>query len=222
MKTVKLGANIGARIDDVQIGGDLPDEIVHEINEALLEHEVVFFRGQHHVDEKVQYAFAERLGIPTTPHPTVRSRGTRTLAIDSTYDKADSWHTDVTFVDRVPKASILRAVHLPPYGGTTTWASATAGYEQLPPAMKALAESLWAVHTNIYDYAATAAEKSVTSTAERYRAEFRSEYFEVEHPVVRVHPETGKRAILLGHFAKSFPASPPRSSAHSSSCCRTG
>ena len=205
MKTVKLGANIGARIDDVRIGGDLPDEIVHEINEALLEHEVVFFRGQHHVDEKVQYAFAERLGIPTTPHPTVRSRGTRTLAIDSTYDKADSWHTDVTFVDRVPKASILRAVHLPPYGGTTTWASATAGYEQLPPAMKALAESLWAVHTNIYDYAATAAEKSVTSTAERYRAEFRSEYFEVEHPVVRVHPETGKRAILLGHFAKSFP-----------------
>ncbi|MBY6680577.1 TauD/TfdA family dioxygenase [Rhodococcus sp. BP-316] len=205
MKTVKLGANIGARIDDVRIGGDLPDEIVHEINEALLEHEVVFFRGQHHVDEMVQYAFAERLGIPTTPHPTVRSRGTRTLAIDSTYDKADSWHTDVTFVDRVPKASILRAVHLPPYGGTTTWASATAGYEQLPPAMKALAESLWAVHTNIYDYAATAAEKSVTSTAERYRAEFRSEYFEVEHPVVRVHPETGKRAILLGHFAKSFP-----------------
>jgi alpha-ketoglutarate-dependent taurine dioxygenase len=204
MKTVKLGANIGARIDDVRLGGDLPSHVVADINDALLEHEVVFFRGQHHVDEKVQYAFAERLGIPTTPHPTVRSRGTRTLAIDSTYDKADSWHTDVTFVDRIPKASILRAVTLPAYGGTTTWASTTAAYEQLPPAIAALADSLWAVHTNVYDYAAVAAEKSVSSTAQRYREEFRSEYFETEHPVVRVHPETGKRSIVLGHFAKSF------------------
>ncbi|MGB3772604.1 MAG: TauD/TfdA family dioxygenase [Rhodococcus sp. (in: high G+C Gram-positive bacteria)] len=205
MRTVKLGANIGARIDDVQLGADLSDDVVSEINDALLEHEVVFFRGQYHVDEDVQYAFAERLGVPTTPHPTVRSRGVRSLAIDSTYDKADSWHTDVTFVDRVPKASILRAVTLPPYGGTTAWASTTAAYEQMTPALRALVESLWAVHTNVFDYSAAAAEKAVSAAAEDYRAEFRSEYFEVTHPVVRVHPETGKRSILLGHFAKSFP-----------------
>lgn len=204
MRTVKLGANIGARIDGVDLGGDLPDDVVSAVHDALLEHEVVFFRGQHHLDDEQQYAFAERLGIPTTAHPTVRSRGTRTLAIDSKYDKANSWHTDVTFVDRVPKASILRAVTLPPYGGTTTWASTTSAYEQLAPPLKALADSLWAVHTNQFDYAATAAENAVSSTARKYREEFRSEYFEVQHPVVRVHPETGKRSIVLGHFAKSF------------------
>ncbi len=204
MEIVKLGANIGARIDGVTVAGDLPDDVVAAVYDALLEHEVVFFRDQHHVDEQVQYAFAERLGVPTTPHPTVRSRGVRTLAIDSTYDKANSWHTDVTFVDRIPKASILRPVALPPYGGTTTWASTTAAYEQMPPALQALADSLWAVHTNVFDYAATATEKAISPEAARYRQEFRSEYFEVSHPVVRVHPETGKRSLVLGHFAKSF------------------
>ena len=76
------------------------------------------------------------------------------LPIDSRYDKANSWHTDVTFVDRIPKASLLRAVTLPSYGGTTTWASTEAAYDQLPAPLRALAENLWAVHTNQYDYAA--------------------------------------------------------------------
>lgn len=78
------------------------------------------------------------------------SRGTRLLPIDSRYDKANSWHTDVTFVDRIPKASLLRAVTLPHYGGTTTWASTEAAYDQLPAPLRALAESLWAVHTNAW------------------------------------------------------------------------
>ena len=81
------------------------------------------------------------------------SRGARLLPIDSRYDKANSWHTDVTFVDRIPKASLLRAVTLPAYGGTTTWASTEAAYDQLPAPLRALAENLWAVHTNQYDYA---------------------------------------------------------------------
>ena len=59
----------------------------------------------------------------------------------------------MTFVDRIPKASLLRAVTLPAYGGTTTWASTEAAYDQLPAPLRALAESLWAVHTNQYDYA---------------------------------------------------------------------
>ncbi|MGU3436545.1 TauD/TfdA dioxygenase family protein [Actinomycetes bacterium M1A6_2h] len=204
LSVVKLGANIGARIDGVTLGGRLDAFTVRSINDALLEHKVVFFRDQHHLDEESQYEFAGLLGTPTTAHPTVTSRGNRALAIDSEYDRADSWHTDVTFVDRIPKASVLRAVTLPAYGGTTAWASATAAYEQLPAPLKALADNLWAVHTNIYDYGATAAEQSVSSKAEKYRNEFRAQYFETEHPVVRVHPETGERAILLGHFARSL------------------
>lgn len=119
---VKLGANIGARIDGVRLAGHLDPGTVASINDALLEHKVIFFRNQHDLDDDGQLAFAHRLGTPTTAHPTL-SEGASVLPIDSRYDKANSWHTDVTFVDRIPKASLLRAVSLPAYGGTTTWAS---------------------------------------------------------------------------------------------------
>jgi taurine dioxygenase len=206
LRVVKLGANIGARIEGVEIGGGLDLSTVGRINEALLEHKVIFFRGQHHLDDDGQLAFARLLGTPTTAHPTVTSRGHRILPIDSRYDKANSWHTDVTFVDRIPKASLLRAVTLPEYGGTTTWASTEVAYDRLPTALRALVENLWAVHTNQFDYAADfdGRREALAATEREYREEFVSEYFEVEHPVVRVHPETGRKVLLLGHFVKQF------------------
>ncbi|MBC2639440.1 MULTISPECIES: TauD/TfdA family dioxygenase [unclassified Rhodococcus (in: high G+C Gram-positive bacteria)] len=201
---VKLGAHIGARIDGVRLGGHLDPATVSLIRQALLDHKVIFFRGQDHLTDDSQYEFAELLGSPTTAHPTVTSRGTKILPIDSDYGKANSWHTDVTFVDRIPKASILRAVKLPTYGGSTTWASGVAAYNALPEPLKVLADNLWATHTNVYDYAATSAERAQDEKATEYRAEFQSTYFETEHPVVRVHPETGERTLLLGHFIKSL------------------
>ncbi|ABG93890.1 MULTISPECIES: TauD/TfdA family dioxygenase [Rhodococcus] len=201
---VKLGAHIGARIDGVRLGGNLDPATVSLIRQALLEHKVIFFRGQEHLTDDSQYEFAELLGSPTTAHPTVTSRGTKVLPIDSDYGKANSWHTDVTFVDRIPKASILRAVQLPTYGGSTTWASGVAAYNALPEPLKVLADNLWATHTNVYDYAATSAERTQDEKSKEYRAEFQSTYFETEHPVVRVHPETGERTLLLGHFVKSL------------------
>lgn len=206
VNVVKLGAHIGARIDGVRLAGDLEEAAVGAIHDALLEHKVLFFRGQHHLDEDGQAAFAARLGVPTRSHPTITSRGTRVLPIDSRFDKANSWHTDVTFVDRIPKASLLRAITLPSYGGTTTWASTEAAYEQLPDALRALTENLWAVHTNTYDYVRFDGYGDVPSSDEerQYREEFESLYFETEHPVVRVHPETGRRVLLLGHFVKRF------------------
>jgi len=201
MQVVKLGAHIGARIDGVDIAGDLDSSTATAINTALLEHKVIFFREQHDLDDEGQLAFARLLGTPTTAHPTVTSRGNRLLPIDSRYDKADSWHTDVTFVDRIPKASLLRAVTLPSYGGTTTWASTEATYDQLPAPLRALAENLWAVHTNLYDYASP---RDFTSEERQYRDEFVSDYYETEHPVVRIHPETGRRVLLLGQFVKRF------------------
>jgi alpha-ketoglutarate-dependent sulfate ester dioxygenase len=202
---VKLGAHIGARIDGVDLASNPDAETVLAINNALLEHKVIFFRNQHDLDDDSQLAFAGRLGTPTTAHPTL-SRGASVLPIDSRYDKANSWHTDVTFVDRVPKASLLRAVTLPSYGGTTTWASTEAAYEQLPAPLRALTENLWAVHTNTYDYAARydGRHEDLTDTVREYREEFVRDYYETEHPVVRVHPETGKRVLLLGHFIKQF------------------
>ncbi|MCV7174478.1 TauD/TfdA dioxygenase family protein [Mycolicibacterium sphagni] len=202
----KLGAHIGAVVSGVRLGGDLDPDTVDAIRAALLEHKVIFFRDQHHLDDDGQVAFAGRIGVPTIAHPTVTSRGDTVLPVDSRFGRANSWHSDVTFVDRPPKASLLRAVTLPTYGGSTAWASTEAAYDQLPPALRALAENLWATHTNLYDYAADGAEnpEAITNETREYRAEFQSAYYETEHPVVRIHPETGKRVLLLGHFVKRF------------------
>lgn len=121
----------------------------------------------------------------------MRGWSTHILPIDSKRSRANSWHTDVTFVDRIPSASILRAIQLPPYGGTTTWANTAAAYQALPDPLRHLADRLWAVHTNAFDYAAEAEVVSdeLDERLVAYRKEFRSLHFETEHPVVRVHPE---------------------------------
>ena len=211
---VKLGATIGARVDGVRLAGDLDVETAAAINDALLKHKVIFFRDQHDLDDDGQLAFASKLGTPTTAHPTL-SEGETVLPIDSRYDKANSWHTDVTFVDRIPKASLLRAVSLPNYGGTTAWASTEAAYEQLPAPLRVLTENLWAVHTNQYDYVREYDDRheELADTVREYREEFVRQYYETEHPVVRVHPETGNRVLLLGHFIKQFVGLGPTESA---------
>jgi len=209
IRVVKLGENIGARIDGVRLG-PLDHETAAAINQALVTHKVVFIRGQHHLDDDSHYAFAESLGVPTTPHPTVKSQGDRVLRLEAIGGGgANQWHTDVTFVDRPPRASILRAVELPSYGGTTTWASTVSAYQQLPQSLQDLADNLWAVHSNAFDYAQVdpaklAALNAAPEALLKYAAEFQSIQFETHHPVVRVHPESGERSLLLGSFVKSI------------------
>ena len=111
---------------------------------------VIFFRGQHHLDDDEQLAFARLLGTPIG-HPAAKylAGSTPTITpIDSEYGKATRWHTDVTFVANYPAASILRAVTLLSYGGSTLWASSAAAYAELPEPLKCLTENLWALHTN--------------------------------------------------------------------------
>ena len=203
----KIGGRIGARIDGVRLSGDLAPETVARIRAAILEHKVVFFRGQNHLDDDAQIAFAELLGPLTTAHPTVNTGSARVLALAANQGMAaNSWHTDVTFVDRIPAFSVLRGVAIPAYGGTTNWANTVTAYETLPPSLKALVDNLWALHTNDYDYAAHS-EKAEEQADERgvfTRGEFTRVLFQTEHPVVRVHPETGERSLVLGHFVKSF------------------
>ena len=208
VSVAKIGGVIGARVDGVRLGGDLDAETVARVRRALLANKVIFFRDQHHLDDDGHLAFASLLGEPTLAHPTVRGAGNASvLPIDSEYSKANAWHTDVTFVDRIPSISVLRALHLPPYGGDTTWANTATAYETLPPTLKALVDGLWAVHTNAYDYAANVDETRIGGIDvknEEYRAEFASNLYETEHPVVRVHPETGERVLILGQFVKRF------------------
>jgi taurine dioxygenase len=201
----KVGGDIGAEVRGVQIGADLDSEVVAEVRQSLLRNKVIFLRGQLHATDDDQRGFASLLGTITKPHPTVSGDGEAILPIDSDYSKANSWHTDVTFVDRVPAITILRAITLPAYGGSTVWANTVRAYERLNPALKALVENLRAVHTNLYDYAQETPQiGGIDVKQQSYRSEFSGQEFETEHPVVRVHPETGERSLLLGHFIKSF------------------
>ncbi len=205
ISVTQVGGAIGAVVGGIQISGPVDPAAVAELRAALLRHKVVFLRGQHGATDADQRAFAELLGPLTRPHPTVAGDGVAVLPIDAEQGKANSWHTDVTFVDRVPAISVLRAITLPPYGGTTVWANTAAAYRRLHPALQALADGLRAVHSNLYDYAADRPQiGGVDVREEEYRAEFRHLEFETEHPVVRIHPETGEPALLLGHFVRSF------------------
>jgi alpha-ketoglutarate-dependent taurine dioxygenase len=201
----RVGGRIGAEVSGVTLSADLPEETILTIQAALAEHKVLFFRDQGHLDDHTQEAFAGRLGEPV-PHPTVpvRPGSSYLLELDSQHGgRANSWHTDVTFVPDYPKASILRAVKSPAYGGDTVWANTTEAYTRLPAELKGLVDNLWALHTNAYDYAAS--RNTVSKEAiERHRSVFASTVYETEHPVVRVHPVTGERTLVLGHFIKSF------------------
>jgi taurine dioxygenase len=201
----KVGGRIGAVVEGVALGGDLDAATVAQVRAALLEHKVLFVRGQHHLDDDAQIAFAELLGPLTTAHPTVNTGSARVLSVRADRGMAaNSWHTDVTFVDRVPAISVLRGVTLPAYGGTTNWANTVTAYESLPAPLKALVDQLWAVHTNVYDYARDTESGEDEEDSTFSRQEFESIHYETEHPVVRVHPETGERALVLGHFVKKF------------------
>jgi len=201
----QVGGVIGAIVGGIRIGGDVEPAALAELRSALLRHRVVFLRDQQHATDADQLAFAQLLGEVTKPHPTVSGDGKAILPIDSERGKANSWHTDVTFVDRVPAISVLRAIKLPPYGGTTVWANTVEAYRRLHPALQALVASLRAVHSNLFDYAADRPQiGGVDVKQEQYRDEFRNLEFETEHPVVRIHPETGEPSLLLGHFVRSF------------------
>jgi alpha-ketoglutarate-dependent taurine dioxygenase len=195
---------IGAEIHGVRLSGDLPVETVTAIRDALLRHRVVFSREQGHLDEAEHQAFASLLG-PIVPHPTVPCVvGTEAvLEIDAENSRASSWHTDVTFVPAFPQFSVLRGVVIPPVGGDTVWANAVAAYATLPPVLRGLADQLWALHSNVYDYGATR-PNATARQVQRYETVFKSTVYETEHPVVQVHPLTGERAIVLGYFVRKL------------------
>ncbi|WP_288338744.1 TauD/TfdA family dioxygenase [uncultured Sphingomonas sp.] len=202
-----VAGRIGAEIRGIDLGRDTEDPAtLAAIRAALLRHKVIFFRNQDGLDDAAHEAFAARLGEPVA-HPTVPvAPGSRYLLdLESKEgEAASSWHTDVTFVPAYPQASILRAITVPDAGGDTLWANAVAAYETLPTPLRVLADTLRAVHSNLYDYAA-ARPQAVSSEASRhYHEVFTSTVYETEHPVVRVHPETGERALLLGHFVQKL------------------
>ncbi len=197
----KITGRIGAQVNDLDINGELDAATVTAIRDALNEHKVLVFDGVH-LDDEGQERFAGYFGPLTSAHPTVPSveGAPNVLPVDSEQGRANHWHTDVTFVVNPPQASTLRSIVVPPYGGETLIANSGAGYRGLPDPLRTLADTLLAVHTNDYDYAIP--EEAIDPDERERREVFRSTRYETVHPVVRVHPLTGERALFIGGFAQ--------------------
>lgn len=200
----KLSGHIGAQIHGVTLHDTLAPELFQRLYRDLLTHKVLFFRGQHHLDDASHEAFARLFGT-LVPHPTqpALQQSESILELDASKGggRADSWHTDVTFVPDYPKIAVLRGVVIPEYGGDTVWANTATAYQDLPDTLKAFVDQAWAIHSNEYDYAANRQEVS-SEQLRHYTEVFLSKRFETAHPLVHVHPETGERNLLLGHFLK--------------------
>jgi len=197
----KLTARIGAEVTGVDPARELDPETVTAVRAALNEHKALVFRGVS-LDDDGQQRFARYFGELTTAHPTVPAvdGAPNVLPVDSEDGRANHWHTDVTFVLNPPQASTLRSIVIPPYGGETLIANTGAAYQDLPAPLRAFADTLWAEHTNDYDYAVP--PESLDDAERERRAVFISTTYKTVHPVVRVHPLTGERGLFIGGFAQ--------------------
>ena len=198
----KVGGRIGAEIVGIDLTEPLDDGTVGELNAALLAHKALFFRAQR-LDDAAQLRFAAAFGELTTAHPTVPSAAGNPAILPvegGEGARANNWHSDVTFVRTPPKASTLRSLVVPPYGGDTLIANTATAYTDLPEDLRLLADRLWAVHTNDHDYIVH--PQFGTEEAEQRRKVFASHRYQTAHPVVRVHPESGERALFIGGFAQ--------------------
>jgi taurine dioxygenase len=202
LRIFPVAGRIGAEIGGIDLADDLDAATVAAIRAALVRHKVIFFRDQR-LDDASHEVLAARLGRPVA-HPTVPvADGCRYLtALDSREGRAASvWHTDVTFLEAYPEMSILRAVIAPAVGGDTLWANCATAYDDLPETLRATVDGLWALHSNLIDVSGYASSKP---GAQDQRQAFASTVYETVHPVVRVHPESGERTLLVGLFLKTF------------------
>lgn len=202
---IRLAGNIGAEIKGVSVSGQLKDDVVLAVRQALLKHKVVFLRDQH-LDYETQVAFAKRFGDLSVGHPIYKAPTDRPAlrALDSQEGaRANHWHTDLTFLESPPAFAFLQITVVPPVGGDTMWANGVTAYWSLPAELRDIADRLRIVHSNDSDY---------TDETVDARREYVSVRFEAEHPAVRVHPETGERALLLGGFARRVVGLSPQAS----------
>jgi taurine dioxygenase len=195
-----LAGYTGAQILGVDLGKPLPDEAVATIRAALSKWKVVFFRDQH-IGHAEQIAFAARFGEVTYAHPLEDEpiEGfPEILAVDSrrydrrfgkVYSFESRWHTDVTAAVNPPAASILRAHVVPPYGGDTQFTNLVAAYQGLSAPLRALVDGLRAEHR-------FGVRLSVPKDKPYWR-QLQDNPIVSIHPVVRVIPETGERALFV-------------------------
>lgn len=193
-----LTKNIGAEVEGIQLSEPLTDANRHAINDALLAHQVLFFRRQP-ITPRQQRDFAGQFGdlhvhpvYPNIPeHPQIMVLDTDANNLPDN----DNWHTDVTFIPTPPAAAILAAKQLPPTGGDTLWASGIAAYEALSAPLQRLLDGLQAEHDFVKSFPAS--RHAITPAgAEQWEAT-RRKHPPLLHPVIRTHPISGRKALFV-------------------------
>lgn len=181
---VRLSAGaLGAQIRGVDLN-TLSDAEFERIRDLLLERQVVFIAGQGAMAPEAHIAFGRRFG-EVELHPYLpRLEGYPEIVIIDSEDggRVDVWHTDMTFHQSPPIASVLHLIELPETGGDTMWTNQCLVYEELSAPLRDFLEGLTAIHVI------------------RIGEEFTSR---AEHPVVRVHPETGRKSLYVNRLFTS-------------------
>lgn len=196
-----IAGTIGAEIHGVDISTDLPDSTIADIRQALLDHCVIFFRGQK-LDVPQQKAFARRFG-ELFIHPNYKGLQADSEIVEikrSPGDKkivGEEWHADTTMVEEPPMGAILYAIDVPPYGGDTIFANQYLAYESLSDGMKKLVSGLKAYHSDRKVAGPRANMNAQRTTKVREDADWRETIS--LHPVVVTHPETGRKLLYVNH-----------------------
>ncbi|WP_374573298.1 TauD/TfdA dioxygenase family protein [Phenylobacterium sp.] len=199
LKIRKAAGALGAEISGVDLSKELSDETIAAIRAAFVEHQVVFFRDQALSPER-QVAFGRRFG-PLNIHPYVSGMAGHPEVMEIVKEPEDrlnfggGWHSDMSFLEHPSIGSILYGVEIPEWGGDTLFASQAAAYEALTPGMQATLEGLNAVHTASREYSSRGASAQKRKSMSVVEAE--GAVGEFIHPVVKVHPETGRKALYV-------------------------
>jgi taurine dioxygenase len=193
----RIAGGLGAEIRGIDLGRGLTPEAVNAIRQALLEHVVIFFRGQDLTPAQFM-TVAERFGEPIE-YPMIKGIDGFPKIIEvaklehERVNFGGIWHTDTAYLEQPPMGTLLLAREVPPVGGDTLFANQYLAYEALSDGMKKLLGGLVAVYSS--------SKADVTRTREdrvkdRPNAELRRDFL-AEHPVVRTHPETGRKALYV-------------------------
>ncbi|MFI2258868.1 TauD/TfdA dioxygenase family protein [Streptomyces tubercidicus] len=191
-EVVPQAATIGAEIRGLDLSRPLSGELRAELNRALLEWKVLFFRGQR-LSSRAQREFAGNWGELESNPLLARGDSKDVVRFDKAADAVPTfenvWHTDVTFRERPAMGAVLQLREVPPVGGDTMWADMAAAYDNLPPEIRARVNEARAVHDYLPGFARFCSPVQL--------APFQQEFPPVEHPVVRRHPETGRRMLFV-------------------------
>jgi len=191
-----LASALGAELHGVDLTTELSPEVFKEVRRLLVEHEVIFFRDQD-ISPEQHRALAASFG-PLQTHPAYETvKGIPEITIlESTAEnptKIEAWHTDMTFRKHPPLGCVLRSKIVPPKGGDTMWASMTAAYDALSLPMQDFLSGLTAEHDFSWGF-----KESLAEPGGRERlAQAVADNPPVVHPVIRTHPESGKKVIFV-------------------------